>query len=223
MLFDLEKYTADSMYKVESSQAYKCLIKNDSQSKDLLYEFICLLKGGMEEDRFENFWAYHLHKNQLFKEATEYAVTNCSEEVPFNDEYAKFNNLPYYRGILLVGYYKKSDDSIIGLALAHIVGDIYKTIQLYCPKDEDKIIFNENIRATIRYLLDTQSFEAIEVHNIYNIEDYPEDHFLFQMAAGVEYSENGDGSGKAYITKLTWKEWFDNSEEEFYNYESGYI
>lgn len=221
MLFNIEEYTADSMYRVESLNAYKCPIKPDDQSKQFFYEFVKVMQVDIEEELFEKIWVHELQKNEQFKSLTSYLVSSCSESVPFSDEYSSNNNLPVYRGNILFGYYRKDTNDIIGLGSASVVGDIYKSKYIYRPTENSEYT-NEIGRATLRYLLDTQKFDLVELYT-HNLDEYPEDHFLLQMSSGVDLSHIGDGSGIITITQISWKNWFDTQEEEFYSYESRYI
>lgn len=156
MIFDTNFYSAENTYKIISERCYRCLIKNDAESKEGMFKARKdwdIFNEGADPEETEAFWAFSLHQNQLFKDLN-VSLSNISfNTFPYSEEEAIEKNIPRYKAKLLHGIYCRETDKFLGFILNRINDrNIYVEMTCILPEYRDLGIATEVDVASGKYV-----------------------------------------------------------------------
>ena len=163
MIFDESTYDADTLFRVSSQDYYKCLIKNDQDSKDACIKSRedWTIDQPVPLDTFEEFWMKALHRNQQYKELIDRYMSRNGDWTtvpPVHSEEA----MEKHAGTIVTGMYRKSDDKCVGWAMSK---NIWKTQQVLFNAIIPEIRHNNahtNMEiASLKFIFNVLSYDSV--------------------------------------------------------------
>lgn len=162
--FDQSTYDADTLFKVYSQDYYKCLIKNNQDSKDACIKARedWTVEQPVRMSMFEEFWGEALHNNQRYKDMIEKYISikgDWKTIPPIESE----EGMDRFKGTVVLGMYRRSDDKCVGWAMSKTIGkEQHVLFNALIPEFRHNQNHTNMETAMIKFLFDVLSYDCID-------------------------------------------------------------